>query len=470
MLAEQIILASRELSGWGLDAIAKGYLDIELDKSIRNEFTLPMFAMMELSETQTKYAAMDAWVLPRIGELQEKKLKETNQWKVAELEFSVVPAVAKAELRGFLLDTVKWTEIYEKEKMTSRLRANALREISGIRTLNPNSEKQTIAAMNRLGISVPEFNGRQSTNETFICKIKHPFIGALREYRKASKRVTTYGKDFLQNVNPITGRIHTQFHQIGAETGRFSSEKPNLQNIPKARAFRECFIAAPGMKIVSADFSSQEIAVMTQASGDPELIRIFKEGLDRHSSAAADIYKVPYDEVTEEQRTAAKALNFGLAYGSSAWNIANTLNIPQTHAEKLLNDYWKVFSVLQKWQRRSGLLAWNKGYSETFWGRRRYYENLEKKRVMRMGANMEIQGSSATMSKRATVLVDTYLRDNFDSIPIINFVHDEIEIEVPEEHTREVSSRVKELMETAGAEFVQIVKQEAHVNIGDHWL
>jgi len=470
MLAEQIVLASRKLRGWGLDALAQKYLNVELDKSIRSEFTLPMFAMMELSEAQTRYAAMDAWVLPRIGELQEKELRETEQWRIAELEFQVVPVVAKAELRGFLLDTAKWASIYEEEKCTSVERADELRTLSGIKTLNPNSEKQIIAAMNRLGIKVPEFQGKLTTNETFICRIKHPFITALRVYRGASKRASTYGKHFLQNVNPVTGRIHTEFNQIGAETGRFSSEKPNLQNIPKDKVFRECFVAPPGMQIISADFSSQEIAVMAQASGDPELIKIFKEGLDRHRSAAADIYKVPYEEVTQAQRNAAKTLNFGLSYGSSAWNIANTLNIPQIHAEKLLTDYWRVFSVLQKWQRRSGLLSWTKGYSETFWGRRRYYEGLEKKRVMRMGANMEIQGTSADMSKLATVLVDTYLRDNFDNISIINFVHDEIEIEAPEEHASEVANRVKELMETAGAEFVTIIKQEAHVDIGDYWL
>ena len=470
MLAEIIILASKQLSGWSLNAIAQKYLDIELDKSVRSEFILPMFAMMKLSETQIKYAAMDAWVLPRIGELQEKELKETNQWKIAELEFQVVPAVAKAELRGFLLDAEKWTGIYEKELKTSREKADELRTLSGIKTLNPNSEKQVIAAMNRLGIKVPEFKDRLTTGETFICRIKHPFITALRTYRSAAKRASTYGKDFLQNVNPVTGRIHTQFNQIGAETGRFSSESPNLQNIPRARAFRECFVASPGMKIISADFSSQEIAVMAQASGDPELIKIFREGLDRHTSVAADIYKVPYDEVTDEQRKAAKIVNFGVAYGSSAWNIANNLNIPQDHAEKLLQDYWRVFTVLQKWQRRSGLLAWVKGYSQTFWGRRRYYEGLEKRRVMRMGANMEIQGTSADMSKLATVLVDTYLWDNFNFIPIINFVHDEIEIEVPEADAVEISTRVKELMETAGAEFVQIVKQEAHVDTGDYWL
>jgi DNA polymerase I-like protein with 3'-5' exonuclease and polymerase domains len=223
-LAYQVINAGREKRS-NLELQAKKYLGINLDKGIRDEFLLPMFQVMDLSIDQLKYGAMDAWVLARIAEHQAKEIKELGLEKIIWLENNVLPSFVKAELAGIQLDTEAWHQIYEAEKVTAAEKRNIMLEYTDP-LFNPNSSPQLKEAMNRMGIEIPIVYGKETTRAEFLRKIDHPFIKALLEYREAEKRVTTYGEEFLNNINPVTGFLHTTFKQIGTVTGRVASENP----------------------------------------------------------------------------------------------------------------------------------------------------------------------------------------------------------------------------------------------------
>jgi len=471
-LAYQVINAGLDKKS-NLLLQSKKYLDVDMDKGIRNEFLLPMFQIMELSIHQLQYGALDAWVLPRIAELQKVEIAEAALDKIIWLENKVLPAFVKAELAGFQLDTDGWSRIYEEEKENAKHCRNKMLEYTDP-LFNPNSSQQVKKTMERLGIEVPVVYGKETTKAEFLQEIDHPFIKALLDYRTAAKRVSTYGEEFLNNLNPVTGLLHTSFDQVGTVTGRVASNSPNFQNIPKreeGKKYRKCFIAGDDYNLIAADFAGQEIMVMAQASLDPALIAIYTEGLDRHQKTASDLFEVPYDEVTSDQRLLAKTFNFGVSYGSTAWNMANKLGMLIELVEKKLEDYWKVYGTLQKWQRRSGLIALHRGYSETFWGRRRYYPDRSNKgSIMRQGANHIPQGTSADMTKYATILIDRELEEHKHTATFVNFVHDEDILRASENCTKEVAWMVGEKMEEAGAEFVKVIKQKAEVNIGTYWM
>lgn len=474
-VAEKLIYMGLKEDGHGLKTLSKDYLGIEMDKGMRNEFTLPLFSNLDLTESQLQYGALDTWVLPRITEHQMPKIKEHGLERILDLEHRVVPVVAKMELKGFLLDTEKWTRIYEEEIAKAEKLKKQMFDVAG-EIFNPNSPQQLKEIFKKLDIPIPVVYGKETTAAGYIFSIDHEFIKLLLEYRTSAKRVSTYGKDFLQNVSPVTGRVHTNFNQLGTRSGRFSSDDPPMQTIPKrgtdAKKFRECFIAPEGHKIISCDYSQQEIRVMAEISRDPELLRIYKEGLDRHTATAENLFNVPYDKVEWWMRRIAKDFNFGASYGSSPENLARALELPLEDVKVHLKNYWDIYKVLQKWTRRAGLLAWTRGYSETLWGRKRWYDtnNMRKDEVMRQGANHVIQGTSGDMLKLGLVYTDDRIRAGNTNVTIINTVHDEQELEALEVEAEPFSHIVKGAMEAAGKEFVTVIDQPADVKIGDYWM
>lgn len=475
MIAEKLLDGGRRKKGFSLEALSKKYLDIEMNKGVRDEFTLPLFSGLGLTDAQIRYGALDAWVLPRIAEKQRPILNQEVPDRVLDLEFSIIPVVAKAELKGFKLDVEGWTRIYEEEKRNCQILAAKLREMSDRPTFNPNAPEQVKAIMQEMDIPIPVLRGKETTDGKLLALLENEFTDTLLEYRKSSKRVSTYGEDFLKNINPVTGRIHPTFDQLGTDTGRFSSEGPNLQNIPKRRGgtkFRKCFVAPNGKDIISADFTGQEIMVMAEASQDSALIQIYLDGRDRHTATASMLFGVPDDEITFDQRVLAKTFNFGVSYGSTEYNMARQLKMPAEQVKKHLDDYWSIYGTLQKWTRRTGLLAWHQGYSETFWGRKRYYDTdfLRKDEVMRRGTNHRIQGTSADMTKLAIRKVDRLFRSHASGAFMHNFVHDEVEAESPEVWSGELAEEIKLLMEEAGKEFVTVLEQRADVKVGKYWM
>jgi len=226
-IAEKLIDDTGKKNGHDLATLSKKYLDIEMDKGIRDSFTLPLFSNLDLTESQLQYGALDSWVLPRIKEHQMKRVNEWSLERVLNLEHKVVPVIAKMELKGFPLDVEKWTKIYEEEVEKANKLKEQMFKIVG-RIFNPNSHIQLKEVFKELGIPIPVVYGKETTKAEFIFNIDHDFIRALLEYRTAAKRASTYGEDFLQNVHPVTGRIHSEFNQLGTDTGRTSSDNPKL--------------------------------------------------------------------------------------------------------------------------------------------------------------------------------------------------------------------------------------------------
>jgi len=213
----------------------------------------------------------------------------------------------------------------------------------------------------------------------------------------------------------------------------------------------------------------QEVVIQAELSQDPALIKILNEGIDRHRATASILFNVDYEAVTKEQRSKGKTFNFGIGYGSSAWNMANKLELPERLVEKALDTYWETFEVLRKFNLRTGLIAYRDGYSTTALGRRRQYVNLDKKKVMRLAANHVVQGTAADMTKLAAVLIYNFIKENEIDATIVNFVHDEIEIEVADDDADALAHMVGVLMERAGAAFLTKVTQKAEVKVGDTW-
>jgi len=470
-LAERLLSSGRYMPtrSAGLKAVTERRLGIAMDKGIVETFLQPLAMTLDFTQEQLDYAAQDALVLPKIYYEQLQELEETDQMDVYNLELDFVPVLVLTELTGIGLDIPAWTRLYHEAERKAKEYREALVTMSGNPDFNPNSPKQLIKVMYGLNIPVPVFKGRETTGEQHIAKLRHPFIKTLLVYRQQAKLVSTYGKDFLKNVNPITNRVHANFHQLGTETGRLSSAAPNMQNIPRDAEIRACFKAQTGYKIISADFSMQEIVVQAELSDDPELIKILNNGIDRHRATAAILFEVSYDDVTKEQRAKGKTFNFGIGYGSSAWNMANKLELPERLIEKALLTYWKTFEVLRKFNLRTGLIAFRDGYSSTALGRKRWYINMDKQRTMRLAANHVIQGTAADMTKFAAVLISNFIRENNIDAQIINFVHDEVEVEVLEEDAEALASMIETLMGRAGAKFVSKVTQGAEVKIGDTW-
>ena len=263
---------------------------------------------------------------------------------------------------------------------------------------------------------------------------------------------------------------------MGADTGRFSCTNPNIQQIPATSDFRSCFIAAPGYKLITCDYSQAELRILAQLSEDPAFVEAFQSGGDLHQLTASQMYQVPPDQVTKKQRGAAKVINFGLAYGRGPAALGVQLEVSTEDAKGLIDQYFKAYSGIQRWLDRAGREAVRKGYSATMLGRKRYYPPLDrddiefnKKRsgIERQGKNSPIQGSNADMTKFALIGINEALQD-YDA-RIVNTVHDEIVVEAREDQAEVVCKIVEQEMVKAGERIINLVPIVADAKIADYW-
>jgi len=401
MLVERVLTAgiSREI---GLAKLAQKYAGITLDKSVRRSFIDKSGAF---SAEQLRYAARDAQVLFTIYAAQRDLLKRERLLGVASLEFKTVIAVSEMELAGCLIDQGKWRKIIdaataERDRTALELGdllADAIPQLSlfGGPAINLNSNAQLVETFKRMGIDLPD------TMEATLTRYDHPAVKKLIEYRGFEKMISAFGEKFLELIHPKTGRIHPDFNQLGADTGRFSCTNPNVQQIPSSSDFRSCFTAAPGYKLITCDYSQAELRILAQLSEDPAFVAAFQSGGDLHQLTASQMYQIPPDQVTKQQRGAAKVINFGLAYGRGPAALGVQLGISSDEARGLIDQYFKAYAGIQRWLERAGREAVRKGYSTTMMGRKRYYppldptdEEYNKKRsgVERQGKNSPIQG------------------------------------------------------------------------------
>jgi DNA polymerase-1 len=277
-------------------------------------------------------------------------------------------------------------------------------------------------------------------------------------------------------INSVTGRIHTSYHQSGTATGRLSSSDPNLQNIPirsaEGRRVRQAFIAAPGCKLVAADYSQIELRIMAHLSEDPSLLAAFGAGQDIHRATAAEVFGVETDEVTIDQRRSAKAINFGLIYGMSAFGLARQLGINRKQAAEYIELYFTRYPGVQNYMNNIRHTAAENGFVETVFGRRLYLPEINASNGMRRQAaertaiNAPMQGTAADIIKLAMINVHSWLENSDLTSKIIMQVHDELVLEVPEAEMDDVKQGLKDLMESATELLVPLV---VDIGVGDNW-
>jgi len=485
MLAERVLTCGlTKLGDLSLAALSRKYLGIELAKEVRETF----FGghLRDFTKKQLDYAAKDVLVLFPIYEAQRDRLQKEQLEKIASLEFELVPVVSEMELRGFLIDVEKWRQViadYRKKaqeidrKMQEELRPysrSTQKDLFGnhANVVNLNSPSQIMEAFRRVGLDLP------STGEEILARYDHPLAKLLLEYRESEKIISAFGENLLEKINPKTGRIHPDYMQIGADTGRFACSNPNLQQIPTDSMFRSCFIASPGNKLVIADYSQIELRIMAELSEDPVFMKAFKEDQDLHALTASQMFGIPLDQVSKEKRFQAKSINFGLMYGRGARSLAVQLGVSEDESRKLLEKYFRQYHRVKTWLDNIARDAIRRGYSTTLGGRKRYYEKVgsddpnydrQVSYIERQGKNTPIQGTSADITKMALVNLRQRIRkEGLAAVPI-HTVHDEIVVEAPVSEAEQTAKIVKEEMERAGEILLKKVPVKVDVVVSDIW-
>ena len=466
-----------------MDSLATKYLSYETVKyeEVAGKGAKQIsFSQVDL-ETACRYAAEDADVTLRLHHALWPLLEsQPTLLKVYEdIEIPLVPVLAGMEQRGVLID------VNELRKQSQQLgkRMHELQKDawqSAGREFNLDSPKQLQAILfDELGLAakLKTPTGQPSTNEEALEAIAddHALPRLILEYRGLAKLRSTYTEKLAEIVNPRTGRVHTSYHQGAVATGRISSNDPNLQNIPvrteEGRRIRQAFIAPEGWLVMAADYSQIELRIMAHLSGDEGLVRAFQEGGDIHRATAAEVFGLEPEAVTSNQRRAAKAINFGLMYGMSAFGLARQLGVDRGEASDYMARYFSRYPGVHAFMEATRERAHRDGYVETLFGRRLYLDNLSaRNQALRAGAeraavNAPMQGTAADIIKRAMISVAAWLK-NRDDAHMLMQVHDELVFEVRADAIDEVREAVRQRMSSAAALRVPLI---VDVGVGKNW-
>ncbi|RDE77052.1 DNA polymerase I [Haemophilus parainfluenzae] len=466
-----------------MDDLAKRYLGHqtitfeEIAGKGKNQLTFNQIPLEKAAE----YAAEDADVTMKLQQvLWEKLSKEPTLEKLfKEMELPLLGVLSRMERRGVLIDSdALFLQSNEIANRLSELEEQAY--VLAGQPFNLASTKQLQEILfDKLGLPIIQKTpkGAPSTNEEVLEELafSHELPKVLVEHRGLSKLKSTYTDKLPQMVNPQTGRVHTSYHQAVTATGRLSSSDPNLQNIPirneEGRRIRQAFIAREGFTVVAADYSQIELRIMAHLSQDPGLINAFTQGKDIHRSTAAEIFGVALDEVTSEQRRNAKAINFGLIYGMSAFGLSRQLGIGRADAQSYMDLYFKRYPGVQTFMHDIREKAKAQGYVETLFGRRLYLPDINssngmrRKAAERVAINAPMQGTAADIIKRAMIQLDQKLQNDPD-IAMIMQVHDELVFEVRSEKVAFYSELIKIQMESAADLVVPLI---VDVGQGTNW-
>ena len=466
-----------------MDDLAKRYLGHqtisfeEIAGKGKNQLTFNQIPLEQAAE----YAAEDADVTMKLQQvLWEKLSKEPTLEKLfKEMELPLLGVLSRMERRGVLIDSdALFLQSNEIANRLSELEEQAY--VLAGQPFNLASTKQLQEILfDKLGLPVIQKTpkGAPSTNEEVLEELafSHELPKVLVEHRGLSKLKSTYTDKLPQMVNPQTGRVHTSYHQAVTATGRLSSSDPNLQNIPirneEGRRIRQAFIAREGFTVVAADYSQIELRIMAHLSQDQGLINAFTQGKDIHRSTAAEIFGVALDEVTSEQRRNAKAINFGLIYGMSAFGLSRQLGIGRADAQNYMDLYFKRYPGVQTFMHDIREKAKAQGYVETLFGRRLYLPDINssngmrRKAAERVAINAPMQGTAADIIKRAMIQLDQKLQNDPD-IAMIMQVHDELVFEVRSEKVAFYNELIKTQMESAADLVVPLIVE---VGQGTNW-
>jgi len=467
-----------------MDSCARRYLGVETvhyeDVAGKGAKQIP-FSQVAV-DTATDYAAEDADVTLQLhGVLWSELGKEPVLRRLyEEIEQPLVPVLFRMEHHGVLVDR----EVLKRQSAELATRLVELErqahEAAG-QPFNLDSPKQLQEILfGKLDLPVLRRTpkGQPSTAEDVLEELADSYAlpRIILEYRGLAKLRSTYTDKLPAQVNPHTGRVHTSYHQAVAVTGRLSSSDPNLQNIPirtpEGRRIRQAFVAPPGHLLLAADYSQIELRIMAHLSGDESLLRAFAEDRDIHQATAAEVFGVPLAEVAVEQRRAAKAINFGLIYGMSAFGLARQLGIERGAAQEYVDRYFERYPGVKHYMDETRSAARERGYVETVFGRRLYLPDIRSRNrqqqqyAERSAINAPMQGTAADIIKRAMIAVDGWIEEERPRARLVMQVHDELVLEVAAEDAEAVRDRVVECM--AGAASLEVaLKVEA--GLGANW-
>ncbi|MFQ2788453.1 DNA polymerase I [Aeromonas caviae] len=468
-----------------MDSLARRYLNVETIsfEDIAGKGVKQLtFNQIEL-EQAAPYAAEDADITLRLHQALWGKLSaEPGLAKVfSEIELPLLPVLARMERLGTTIEPkLLHQQSQEIEVRLAELEKQA-HELAG-QEFNLSSPKQLGEILfTKLGLPIIKKTpkGAPSTAEEVLAELAETYElpQLLMEHRGLAKLKSTYTDKLPLMIKPQTGRVHTSYHQAVAATGRLSSTDPNLQNIPvrneQGRRIRQAFIPCAGYKLVAADYSQIELRIMAHLSGDKGLLTAFAEGKDIHKATAAEVFGVALDAVTSDMRRSAKAINFGLIYGMSAFGLAKQLGIGRAEAQKYMDLYFERYPGVLEYMERTRQQADAQGYVETLFGRRLYLPDIKsrnaglRKAAERAAINAPMQGTAADIIKRAMINVDGWIRGIEDeSIRMLMQVHDELVFEIREEKLEEYIALIKEKMSGAAELDVPLVVE---AGTGDNW-
>jgi len=433
-------------------------------------------------ERATEYAAEDADVTMHLHRTLYPRIAEDERLLAIyrEIEVPVSVILQRVERNGVLVDTealARQSDELGRKLMELERQAH---QAAG-QPFNLNSPKQLgeiLFGNLKLPVVKKTASGAPSTDEEVLAKLAedYPLPRLLLDFRGLAKLKSTYTDKLPQMVDPKTGRVHTSYSQAVAVTGRLASSDPNLQNIPvrtaEGRRIREAFVAPPGAKIVSADYSQIELRIMAHISADPSLRRAFAEGMDVHRATASEVFGVAPADVSAEQRRYAKVINFGLIYGMSAFGLAQNLGIEREAAKNWIDRYFARYPGVREYMDRTRALAHEQGYVETVFGRRLWLAEINSPNGPRRSAaeraaiNAPMQGTAADLIKMAMIAVQGWLDRERLQTKLIMQVHDELVLEVPEAELGAIRERLPSLMTGVAKLDVPL---EVEVGVGANW-
>jgi len=503
-LAERVINCGKQDYGYSLARCTERYLGVTLDKETRNKFI--GLKGQPYTVDQITYGANDVVYLLDIRQKQLSKIHSLELEQVTRLENAVVKVFAEIEYEGLDIDRDKWTVMAEANVKLAHEQAIKLDDmvlehdllqhyrvpvqvdmfapIEEVRHthINWGSPSQTLALFRNLVPDLEDVNGKKLNKYRY----KHKLIDEYIRYKERTKLANAYGTKFFNYVNS-DGKVHTNFSQI-LDTGRVSSSKPNMQQIPSDNTFRNCFVTEPGWVFVSSDYSSQELNVIAYGSQDPVWLDALEKGLDLHGVCADLVFEDKWRNADGDEkkklRTQIKAINFGLAYGMGPFKLADTLQISKQEAEALIEKYFTEFPNIRDFLQILGTFGTRNGYIRTFkpFKRRRWFDSWypkmwnDRSKMMELGSieraskNTPIQGSSADMTKLALIYIYREIQESWsNNVKIVMTVHDQIDTICKQEVAEAWAVKMTELMEKAAKVIIPNGLLKADTNISQTW-
>lgn len=473
------MLAAQLLDFYGrhsLQAISERYLQVRVDKTLQSSDWSG-----DLSPSQLEYAAKDAQILLPLHQVLRDLITKEGLDQVAALEFQTSPEIANLELGGIAVDRERFENLISQIEARRNALAQELYALlqpgipqlslfeDTLTSLNLDSPSQLAEAFMRIGIGLPA-----STRTGYLAPLAedHEAIKVLLDYREMQKLASSFGRNMFNTIDRNTGRLHAHYKQIGTMTGRVTCEKPNLQQLPADGDLRTIFRAPEGRVMITADYSTFELRVLAQASGDRAMTKAFLDGRDLHRETAAMVFKCTPDAVTPQMRHAGKHLNLGVVYGLGARALARKTGQTESEAQATLDRFFRFHPELKSWMDRMARMALETNSVRTLSGRlvRFLFDPNDSEMVSyikRLARNAPAQGTAADILKRALVILGQRLRAK--DARVVNIIHDEVLVEAPATAGAEIATLTSTAMAEAGREFLPDVPVEVTPSIAPYW-